>query len=71
MEDRASVPLILVCSAHGIQSLRELFSDNEYFAFDSQKVSIYSHMKNTSFDWDVLLKEWIKLYIQSITFILV
>ncbi|GMY31737.1 ribosome maturation factor rimm, partial [Fagus crenata] len=23
---------------HGIQSLRDLFSDNEYFAFDSQKI---------------------------------
>lgn len=43
------MPLIFVCSAPGIRTLRKLFLENDYFAFDSQKVSIYSHMKNTSF----------------------
>ncbi|XP_062163262.1 uncharacterized protein LOC133870204 isoform X3 [Alnus glutinosa] len=38
IEDHASVPLILVSSAVGIQSLRKLFSDNDYFGFESQKV---------------------------------
>lgn len=38
MEDRASVPLILVCPAQETQYLIELFSDNDHFAFDSQKV---------------------------------
>ncbi|XP_059439372.1 uncharacterized protein LOC132171970 [Corylus avellana] len=38
IEDHASVPLILVSSARGIQSLRKLFSDNDYFGFESQKV---------------------------------
>ncbi|XP_028755798.1 uncharacterized protein LOC114715170 [Neltuma alba] len=38
VEDRASVPLILVCSTQEIVSLRKLFSRNNYFAFDSKKV---------------------------------
>ncbi|KAM4101115.1 hypothetical protein ACJW30_05G118900 [Castanea mollissima] len=38
IEDRASVPLIFVCSAPGIRTLRKLFLENDYFAFDSQKV---------------------------------
>ncbi|CAK7350285.1 unnamed protein product [Dovyalis caffra] len=38
MEDRASVPLILVCPAQEIQSLEKLFSNNDYFAFNSNNV---------------------------------
>lgn len=38
IEDRVSVPLILVCPAQEIQSLQKLFSNNDYFAFDSNKV---------------------------------
>ncbi|KAI9127207.1 hypothetical protein K1719_001766 [Acacia pycnantha] len=38
VEDRASVPLILICSAQEIVSLRNMFSTNDYFAFDSEKV---------------------------------
>ncbi|KAJ6775896.1 16S RRNA PROCESSING PROTEIN RIMM FAMILY [Salix koriyanagi] len=33
IEDRASVPLILVCPAQETQSLQKLFSNNDYFAF--------------------------------------
>lgn len=40
IEDRASVPLILVCPAQETQSLQKLFSNNDYFAFDSDKVSV-------------------------------
>jgi hypothetical protein len=40
IEDRVSVPLILVCPAQEIQSLQKLFSNNDYFAFDSNKVSV-------------------------------
>ncbi|KAF7840404.1 Ribosome maturation factor rimM [Senna tora] len=38
VENHASVPLILVCSAQEIVSLRKLFTENNYFAFDSEKV---------------------------------
>ncbi|KAK7359155.1 hypothetical protein VNO77_01102 [Canavalia gladiata] len=38
VKDRVSVPLILVSSAQQIQSLRKLFTSNNYFAFDSEKV---------------------------------
>ncbi|KAG6790171.1 hypothetical protein POTOM_006319 [Populus tomentosa] len=44
IEDRVSVPLILVCPAQEIQSLQKLFSNNEYFAFDSNKVSTLSQV---------------------------
>lgn len=38
IEDRPYVPLILVCSASTIHSIEKLFVDNDYFAFDSEKV---------------------------------
>lgn len=38
IEDRSYVPLILVCSASRIHSIEKLFKDNDYFAFDSEKV---------------------------------
>ncbi|KAE9601218.1 putative 16S rRNA processing protein RimM [Lupinus albus] len=37
-EDREVVPLILVSSAQQIESLRKLFTNNNNFAFDSEKV---------------------------------
>ncbi|KAJ7968847.1 RimM protein [Quillaja saponaria] len=38
VEDCVSVPLILVCSSQEIQPLRELFSINDHFGFNSEKV---------------------------------
>lgn len=38
VEDRSSVPLIVVCSTQEIESFRKLFSRNNYFAFDHEKV---------------------------------
>ncbi|KAK7318887.1 hypothetical protein RJT34_03594 [Clitoria ternatea] len=38
VNDNVSVPLILVSSAQQIQSLRKLFTSNNYFTFDSEKV---------------------------------
>ncbi|XP_060191840.1 uncharacterized protein LOC132621541 isoform X1 [Lycium barbarum] len=38
MEDRPSVPLILVCSAESIEYVKQLFMDHDYFSFDSEKV---------------------------------
>eukprot|EP00257_Ricinus_communis_P016691 XP_015574939.1 uncharacterized protein LOC8284029 [Ricinus communis] len=38
MEDRAFVPLVLVCPMQEIRSLKKLFSDNDYFGFDTDKV---------------------------------
>ncbi|KAG5025252.1 hypothetical protein JHK86_021166 [Glycine max] len=38
VKDHVSVPLILVSSAQQIQSFRNLFTSNNYFAFDSEKV---------------------------------
>ncbi|CAJ1938428.1 unnamed protein product [Sphenostylis stenocarpa] len=38
VKDRFSVPLILVSSTQQIQSLKDLFTSNNYFAFDSEKV---------------------------------
>lgn len=38
MEDRTLVPLVLVCPTQELQSLQKLFSDYEYFGFDTTKV---------------------------------
>ncbi|XP_004232981.1 uncharacterized protein [Solanum lycopersicum] len=38
MEDRPSVPLIVVCPAESIEYLKQLFMDHDYFSFDSEKV---------------------------------
>ncbi|XP_004504243.1 uncharacterized protein [Cicer arietinum] len=38
VNDRVSVPLILVSSTQKIQSLKDLFTRNNHFAFDSEKV---------------------------------
>ncbi|XP_021685587.2 uncharacterized protein LOC110668570 isoform X2 [Hevea brasiliensis] len=38
MEDRACVPLLLVCPVREIQSVTRLFSNNGYFGFDTNKV---------------------------------
>ncbi|GFY88636.1 16S rRNA processing protein RimM family [Actinidia rufa] len=38
IEDRASVPLILVCPAHEIHSLENSFTNHNHFGFDSEKV---------------------------------
>ncbi|XP_019461440.1 PREDICTED: uncharacterized protein LOC109360777 [Lupinus angustifolius] len=37
-KDREVVPLILVSSAQQIESLRKLFTNNNHFAFDSEKI---------------------------------
>ncbi|KAL2494624.1 16S rRNA proCES [Forsythia ovata] len=37
-EDRSSAPLILVCPAHSVGSLQDLFSAHNNFSFDSEKV---------------------------------
>ncbi|KAK4858116.1 hypothetical protein QYF36_011284 [Acer negundo] len=44
-EDRASVPLVLVCPASEIQTLEKLFLNNDYFAFDSKKVWFLEEVK--------------------------
>lgn len=38
IEDRPTVPLLLVGSPGSVNSLQELFSNNDYFSFDPQKV---------------------------------
>ncbi|KAM7271217.1 hypothetical protein ACFE04_030431 [Oxalis oulophora] len=38
IEDRVNMPLVLVCPAHTIEDLETDFADNDYFAFDSEKV---------------------------------
>lgn len=38
MEDRPSVPLIVVCPTESIEYLKQLFMDHDYFSFDSEKV---------------------------------
>ncbi|KAK4794500.1 hypothetical protein SAY86_012494 [Trapa natans] len=38
VEDRGSVPLILVSPSHQIKHLEKLFLENDYFAFNSEKV---------------------------------
>ncbi|XP_030462071.2 uncharacterized protein LOC115682068 [Syzygium oleosum] len=37
-EDRASMPLLMICPAGEILSFQKLFSENDYFGFDSEKV---------------------------------
>lgn len=44
VNDRVSVPLILVSSTQKIQSLKDLFTRNNHFAFDSEKVHIISRI---------------------------
>ncbi|KAJ6751695.1 hypothetical protein OIU85_002151 [Salix viminalis] len=55
IEDRASVPLILVCPAQETQSLQKLFSNNDYFAFDSDKVWFLEEEKIPVLDLEELL----------------
>ncbi|GFP91256.1 ribosome maturation factor rimm [Phtheirospermum japonicum] len=38
IEDRTTVPLVLVSPAGSVSSLKELFQDHDYFAFDPEKV---------------------------------
>ncbi|KAL3833586.1 hypothetical protein ACJIZ3_008322 [Penstemon smallii] len=38
IEDRSSVPVVLICSAHSVSSLQEFFSVHDYFGFNSEKV---------------------------------
>ncbi|CAN0853760.1 hypothetical protein LINGRAHAP2_LOCUS5727 [Linum grandiflorum] len=38
MEDRGSIPLVLVCPEKEIVPLKELFTKNDFFAFDCNKV---------------------------------
>ncbi|VFQ60297.1 unnamed protein product [Cuscuta campestris] len=38
VEDRSSVPLVLICPVHSVDSLHELFMNNDFFSFDSEKV---------------------------------
>ncbi|PKI37759.1 hypothetical protein CRG98_041840 [Punica granatum] len=38
VEDRGSVPMILISPSHQITPLERLFLENDYFAFDSKKV---------------------------------
>lgn len=40
-EDRASMPLLMICPAGEILSFQKLFSENDYFGFDSEKVSAH------------------------------
>jgi hypothetical protein len=59
VKDRVSVPLILVSSAQQLQSLRNLFTSNNHFAFDSEKVHIMSRISPFVFciSWlDTVLK---------------
>ncbi|XP_010559268.1 PREDICTED: uncharacterized protein LOC104827733 [Tarenaya hassleriana] len=37
-EERARVPLILVCPEQSIQALQKLFQDNDHFGFESEKI---------------------------------
>ncbi|XP_015876137.3 uncharacterized protein LOC107412831 [Ziziphus jujuba] len=45
MDARESVPLILVCSAREVQSLTTLFSNNDHFGFDPEKVRFLEEEK--------------------------
>ncbi|XWS18588.1 hypothetical protein CRYUN_Cryun32bG0057600 [Craigia yunnanensis] len=40
VEYRLSVPLVLICPADKINSMEKLFSSNNYFGFDLEKVSV-------------------------------
>ncbi|KAL5577128.1 hypothetical protein UlMin_018827 [Ulmus minor] len=45
IEDRASVPLILVSSSYEVQALTTLFSNNDHFSFDPEKVQFLAEEK--------------------------
>jgi hypothetical protein len=51
VKDRVSVPLILVSSAQQLQSLRNLFTRNNHFEFDSEKVHIMSRISPFVLSW--------------------
>ncbi|XP_010052115.2 uncharacterized protein LOC104440828 [Eucalyptus grandis] len=38
VEDRASMPLLIICPAGEIPSFQALFSENDHFGFDSEKI---------------------------------
>ncbi|CAN1283300.1 Ribosome maturation factor RimM [Linum perenne] len=44
LEDRGSIPLVLVCPEQQIEPLKELFTGNDFFAFDCDKVCSTSNM---------------------------
>ncbi|XP_023520284.1 uncharacterized protein LOC111783596 [Cucurbita pepo subsp. pepo] len=64
IEDRPSVPLILVCSASRIHSIEKLFMDNDYFSFDSgkiwfleeQRLPVVSNMVDEQNKYKILMK---------------
>lgn len=37
-EGRACVPLVIVSPEHAIEDVRNLFEENDYFGFESEKV---------------------------------
>lgn len=41
VEYRLSVPLVLICPVDEINSMEKLFSSNNYFGFDPEKVSVF------------------------------
>ncbi|XP_062096873.1 uncharacterized protein LOC133802552 [Humulus lupulus] len=45
MEDRSSVPLILVCPTGEVELFTTLFADNDHFSFDSEKVQFLEEEK--------------------------
>lgn len=37
-EERACVPLVVISPEHAIEDVQNLFQDNDYFGFESEKV---------------------------------
>lgn len=67
VKDRASVPLILVSSAQQIQSLRNLFTSNNHFEFDSEKVHIKSRI---SFLFCIILFRYVVKFVTGVYLLL-
>ncbi|CAM8924222.1 unnamed protein product [Rhodiola kirilowii] len=45
MEDRAMMPLIMICPSSELKSIEELFSEQDYFNFDHDKVWFFEEEK--------------------------
>lgn len=54
-EERACVPLIIVSPEHAIEDLRNLFQENDYFGFESDKVKGFNPSKDSfAFPYQIL-----------------
>lgn len=63
-EERSCVPLVVVSPEHAIEDLQNLFQENDYFGFESEKVKHFLFTSKDSFAFrlsDSILTEFMFL----------